>query len=116
MKSDLTTWQMLHTTPERAINEALQEQAESLNKDTWLSVVEDEATALTGNLFHPSSLWVAFSLNDNMEVLRGFPHVAIFPRSEESRKRWEAQGIGKVLSVIPDPLILVDSVLNLNNR
>lgn len=107
MKSDLTTWQMLHTTPERAINEALQEQAESLNKDTWLSVVEDEATALTGNLFHPSSLWVAFSLNDNMEALRGFPHVAIFPKSEESARQWERLKVGRVLSIISNPTILV---------
>lgn len=107
MKSNLTTWQMLHTTPEQAIREALQEQAESLNKDTWLCVVEDEATALTGNLFHPSSLWVAFSLSDNMKVLREFPHVAIFPKSKESARQWERLKVGRVLSIISDPTILV---------
>ena len=110
MKSNLTTWQMLHTTPEKAIQEALRKQAESLSKDTWVCVVEDRNTALTGNLFHPSALWIEHHLDDNMEVLRGFAHVAIFPKSKESAKQWESLNVGKVLSVISDPTMLVAQI------
>lgn len=107
---------MLHTTPEKAIQEALTEQAKSLSKESWLCVVEDESTALTGNLFHPSALWIEHHLNDNMEVLRGFPHVAIFPRSKENAKQWESLNVGRVLSVISDPRELIPEFNNNNQN
>ena len=106
---------MLHTTPEKVIGEALEDQAQRLSGSSWVMLVDDRQTAITGNLMFPRYLWLCVSPDDNLKGLQGL-NVAIHPSSEESRKRWEAQGIGKVLSVIPDPLILVDSVLNLNNR
>lgn len=110
MKSDLTTWQMLHTTPERAINEALQEQAEHLKGNTWVMLTDSKTVALTGNLLLPQYLWIFATPDEDFKSLEGL-NVAIHPSSEQSKQLWEAKGCGKVLSVIPDPLILVDSVI-----
>lgn len=91
----------------------LKEQAEHINKDTWLCVVEDNLIKRVGNMLKPESVWIDFYLgNDNLEVLRGLPHVAIFPKSEESAKRWAKLNVGRVMSVIRCPNDLVDAVIN----
>lgn len=90
----------------------LEEQAEHINKDTWLCVVEDGITKRVGNMMHPECVWIDFELGvDNLEVLRGLPHVAIFPRSEESARRWAKLNVGKVASIIRTPTQLVDACL-----
>lgn len=90
----------------------LQEQAEQINKDTFLCVVEDNLTKRVGNMMQPKSVWIDFELGvDNLEVLRGLPHVAIFPRSEESAKRWAKLNVGRVMSVISCPNDLVDACI-----
>ena len=65
----------------------LKEQAKHINAKTWLCVVEDNLIKRTGNMMRPDCLWIDFVLgSDNLDVLRGLPHVAIFPQSEESAK------------------------------
>ena len=90
----------------------LKEQAEHINKDTWLCVVEDNLIKRVGNMLKPESVWIDFYLGtDNLEILRGLPHVAIFPQSEESAKRWPSLNVGKVMSVISSPQDLVDACI-----
>ena len=110
MKSDLTTWQMLHTTPQRAINEALQEQAGHLKGNSWVMLTDSKTVALTGNLLLPQYLWLFATPDEDVSFTDGL-NVAIHPSSEHYKQLWEKKGCGKVLSVIPDPLILVDSVI-----
>ena len=91
----------------------LEEQAEHINKDTWLCVVEDNLTKRIGNMMRPECLWIDFELGvDNLEVLRGLPHVAIFPKSEESAKRWAKLNVGKIMAVIRCPDDLVNAIIH----
>ena len=86
----------------------LKEQAEHINKDTWLCVVEDNLIKRVGNMLKPESVWIDFYLGtDNLEILRDFPHLAIFPISEESAKRWAKLNVGKIMAIIrcPDDLV-----------
>ncbi len=115
MKSDLTTWQMLHTTPQRAINEALQEQAGHLKGNSWVMLTDSKTVALTGNLLLPQYLWIFATPDEDVSFTDGL-NVAIHPSSEHYKQLWEAKGCGKVLTVIPDPLILVDSVINTKRK
>lgn len=89
------------------ILEAMNEQAKHINKDTWLCIVEDFQTALTGNICQPSALWVHAKPTDNLNFAKGLPHVAIFPKSKESATLWKQTGIGKVLSVVSNPTDLI---------
>lgn len=90
----------------------LEEQARHINKDTWLCVVENNLIKRAGNMMRPECLWIDFELGvDNLEILRGLPHVAIFPRSEESAERWAKLNVGKVASIIRPPTQLVDACL-----
>lgn len=82
----------------KEIISALQEQAEHINGDTPLVLVEDSETALYGNLLYPENLWVQALPIDNLNFAEGLPKVVIFPSSQETAKLWQNRGIGKVLN------------------
>ena len=91
----------------------LEEQAKRINAKTWLCVVEDNLIKRVGNMMRPECLWIDFELGvDNLEVLRGLPHVAIFPRSEESARRWTKLNVGKIMAVIRCPNDLVNAIIH----
>ncbi len=113
MKSNITTWQMLHTTPEKVIGEALEEQAQSLSGTSWIMLVDSESVALAGNMFLSRYLWLTATPDEDLKRFEGL-NVAIHPQSEESKQRWQKRNFGKVLSVIPSPLPLIDAVINTN--
>lgn len=100
------------TTTEAAAYELqqLEEQAKHLNKDALVCVVEDNIIKRVGNLLRPDCLWIDFELGiDNLDVIRGLPKVIIFPKSEESAKKWKSLNVAKVGSIIRSPN---DIVLN----
>ena len=96
------------TTAEKVILEALERQAENLTKahNAKFVIVEDWCTALVGNMWHPSALWIEAKPTDNFDFAKG-TEVLIFPKSEESAKQWKSIGIGKVLSVVASPNELI---------
>lgn len=110
MNSKLSTWQMLHKTPQQAMQEALWEQAQNLKGSSWVILTDSELIAMTGNLFLPQYLWLYATPYEDLKRFDGL-NVAIRPSCEQSKKRWEAKGCGKVLSIIADPIVLVDSVM-----
>lgn len=94
------------TTTEAAAHELeqLKKQAEHINRNTLVCVVEDNLIKRVGNLLCPECLWIDFELGvDNLEVIRGLPHVIIFPKSEESAKSWKSLNAAKVGSLIKTP-------------
>ena len=113
MTTNLSTWELLHTTPQQAINEGLEEQAQSLSGTSWIMLVDSESVALAGNMFLSRYLWLTATPDEDLKRFEGL-NVAIHPQSEESRQRWQKRNFGKVLSVIPSPLPLIDAVINTN--
>ena len=88
-------------TTDEAILRGLEEQAEHLNKETLVCVVENTLIKQTGNILFPQHLWIDFELGvDNLNVIRGFDKIIIFPISEESAQRWRTLNVAKVGSVI----------------
>lgn len=77
---------------------ALQEQAENINGNTPLVLVEDSETALYGNLLYPQNLWTQALPTDNLNFAEGLQKVVIFPSSQETAKLWQNRCIGKVLN------------------
>ena len=85
----------------------LEEQAKNINRDTLVCVVEDNLIKRVGNLLRPDCLWIDFELGiDNLDVIRGLPKVIIFPKSEESAKRWKSLNVAKVGSIISEPNVI----------
>ena len=90
----------------------LEKQAEHINRNTLVCVVEDNLIKRVGNMLCPECLWIDFELGiDNLDILRGLPKVIIFPKSEESAKRWAKLNVGRVMSVISCPNDLVDACI-----
>lgn len=82
----------------------LEKQAEHINRNTLVCVVEDNLIKRVGNMLCPECLWIDFELGiDNLDILRGLPKVIIFPKSEESAKKWKSLNVAKVGSIIRNP-------------
>lgn len=77
---------------------ALRRQAEKINGNTILVIVEDNLIKRFGNLLYPSMLWVDATPNDDLNFAEGLHKVVIFPSSQESANQWHKRGVGKVLS------------------
>ena len=77
----------------------LEKQAEHINRNTLVCVVEDNLIKRVGNMLCPECLWIDFELGiDNLDILRGLPKVIIFPKSEESAKKWKTKLFHSVCS------------------
>ena len=82
----------------------LEKQAEHINRNTLVCVVEDNLIKRVGNMLCPECRWIDFELGiDNLDILRGLPKVIIFPISEESAKKWKSLNVAKVGSIIRNP-------------
>lgn len=91
---------------------ALREQAEKINGNTILVIVEDNLIKRFGNLLYPSMLWVDATPNDDLNFAQGLPNVVIFPSSPETAKIWGNRGVGKVINYyLSNPQSLIDKWL-----